>query len=58
MKAAIYVRAAAAPEQVNDRITDLRDCVDDRGWTVGAVHVDRAIGGTEGQEAATMPKFR
>src|SRR6202162_6100626 len=49
MKTAIYVRAADAPDQVDYRISDLRDNAADRGWMVAGIHVDRTIGGTKGR---------
>jgi DNA invertase Pin-like site-specific DNA recombinase len=44
MKIIIYVRSADAPEQVDERLTILRNTSAARGWTVGGVHIDRVIG--------------
>ena len=49
MKLIIYVRSADAPDQIDDRLTILRNTAGDRGWTVSGVHVDRAIGSTKGR---------
>jgi len=49
MKTAIYVRAADAPDQVDDRLNDLQETVTDRGWTIAGVHVDRVVGCSKGR---------
>jgi DNA invertase Pin-like site-specific DNA recombinase len=49
MKTAIYVRAADAPDQVDDRLADLRETVISRGWTIAGVHVDRVVGSSKGR---------
>jgi DNA invertase Pin-like site-specific DNA recombinase len=49
MRAAIYVRAAEAPDQVDNRISDLRDIAADRWRSVAVIHFDRSIGGTKGR---------
>lgn len=45
----IYVRAADAPNQVDNRIAGLGDIVADRGWTASVVHVDCIIGTAKGR---------
>jgi DNA invertase Pin-like site-specific DNA recombinase len=49
MKIIIYIRSADAPEQVDERLTILRNTSADRGWSVAGVHVDRVIGATKGR---------
>lgn len=49
MKTAIYIRAADAPDQVDNRLIYLQETVTDRGWTIASVHVDRIIGTTKGR---------
>jgi len=49
MKTVIYVRAADAPDQVENRLADLQKTVTDRGWTIADVYVDRIIGTSKGR---------
>jgi DNA invertase Pin-like site-specific DNA recombinase len=49
MQTAIYVRAADAPDQVDDRIIHLQSTIANRGWTTAGVHVDRIIGSPKGR---------
>jgi DNA invertase Pin-like site-specific DNA recombinase len=44
MQTAIYVRAADAPEHVDDRIIHLQDTIASRGWTIAGTYVDRIVG--------------
>jgi DNA invertase Pin-like site-specific DNA recombinase len=47
MKAVIYVRAADAPDQVENRLANLQATVTDRGWTITGTHVDRVVGSSK-----------
>jgi DNA invertase Pin-like site-specific DNA recombinase len=44
MQTAIYVRAADAPEQVDDRRIHLEHTISSRGWTIAGTYVDRIVG--------------
>src|SRR5271156_6033231 len=44
MKPVIYVRAADAPDQVDNRLIDLQETATNRDWTIAGVYVDRVIG--------------
>ena len=44
MQTAIYVRAADAPEHVDDRLINLQKIVAGRGWTIAGTYVDPIIG--------------
>src|SRR5580658_6756618 len=46
MKTAVYVRAADAPDQVDNRLIHLQETANHRGWTIASVHVDRVVGPT------------
>ena len=48
--ALIYVRAADAPDRVDNRLADLQAAVSHRGWTVVDVFVDRITGTTKGRK--------
>jgi DNA invertase Pin-like site-specific DNA recombinase len=47
MQTAIYVRAADAPDQVENRLADLRDTATDRGCAIIDVFIDRITGTTK-----------
>jgi DNA invertase Pin-like site-specific DNA recombinase len=44
MQTAIYVRAADAPEQVDERRIHLEDTISSRGWTIAGTYVDQIVG--------------
>jgi len=50
MQTAIYIRAADAPDHVDNRLADLQGFVADRGWVVTDVLVDRITGTTKGRK--------
>lgn len=49
MQTAIYIRAADAPDQVDDRLIHLAGIVADRCWAVAHVFSDRISGTTKGR---------
>jgi DNA invertase Pin-like site-specific DNA recombinase len=44
MQTAIYVRAADAPEHVDERRLHLEDTISSSGWTIAGTYVDRIVG--------------
>src|SRR5277367_6455078 len=49
MKTAIYIRSVDAPEQVDNRLTDLQKTGSDRGWTITGTYFDRVVGTSKGR---------